>query len=276
MKTQTRNIEELFLRIFKIAILVLMALSLVAIVYFVVTSAFQYGQSPVEPAPAQKAPTKEIGLENLRQWLLDQEKRESDQPRQPANDQRKSVQFLEDAVKLYRCSESFGKLVGAEIADSNDATNQQRIGELRGQIEAVATSKDWRGEPWVKAAVTFVCKALEDSAIVALKKEGKVKAVFLPVLNFHLSSWDRIQTERIQFEEREERRVARERNSDEIRVATAKAIALTKLISAGIAFGLFMVLALYLLGAKIENNLRDINEAIREAKRENMEENAAG
>lgn len=273
MTTPTRNVEELFLRIFKTVILVLMALSLVAIVYFAVTAAFQYGQSPVEPAPAQKAPLKEISIENLKQWLLEQEKRESDQPRpSTGGEQKKSVQFLEEAVKLYRCSESFGRLLGAEIVDSNDSVNQKRIDDLRMKLEEFATQKPWRGEAWVKAAAAFTCKALEDPAIVALKKEEKIKSVFYPVLNFQLLTWDKIQIERIQFEEREERRVATERNLEEIRVATAKAVALTRLISAGIAFGLFMVLALYLLFAKIENNLRDINEAIKAARPKSPDE----
>lgn len=277
MTTPTRNLEELFLRIFKTVILVLMGLSLVAVVYFAVTAAFQYGQTPVEPAPAQKAPVKEISIENLKQWLLEQEKRESDQPRpSTGGEQKKSVQFLEEAVKLYRCSESFGRLLGAEIVDSSDAVNQKRIDDLRIRLEEFAFQKPWRGEAWVKAAAAFTCKALEDPAIVALKKEEKIKSVFYPVLNFQLLTWDAIQTERIQFEEREEKRVATERNLEEIRVETAKAVALTRLISAGIAFGLFMVLALYLLFAKIENNLRDINEAIKAARPKSSDEVVAG
>lgn len=277
MTTPTRNLEELFLRIFKTVVLVLMALSLVAVVYFAVTAAFQYGQTPVEPAPAQKAPVKEISIENLKQWLLQQEKRESDAPRpSTGGEQKKSVQFLEEAVKLYRCSESFGRLLGAEIVDSSDAVNQKRIDDLRIKLEEFAFEKPWRGEAWVKAAAAFTCKALEDPAIVALKKEEKIKSVFYPVLNFQLLTWDKIQTERIQFEEREEKRVATERNLEEIRVETAKAVALTRLISAGIAFGLFMVLALYLLFAKIENNLRDINEAIKAARPKSSDEVVAG
>jgi hypothetical protein len=277
MTTPTRNLEELFLRIFKTVILVLMALSLVAVVYFAVTAAFQYGQKPVEPAPAQKAPVKEISIENLKQWLLEQEKRESDTPRpSTGGEQKKSVQFLEEAVKLYRCSESFGRLLGAEIVDSSDAVNQKRIDDLRIKLEEFAFEKPWRGEAWVKAAAAFTCKALEDPAIVALKKEEKIKSVFYPVLNFQLLTWDKIQTERIQFEEREEKRVAIERNLEEIRVETAKAVALTRLLSAGIAFGLFMVLALYLLFAKIENNLRDINEAIKAARPKSSDEVVAG
>ncbi len=51
-----KDFEELFLKIFKIAVLLIMGLAFIAILFFVVTAAYQYSQSPKEPAPAQKAP----------------------------------------------------------------------------------------------------------------------------------------------------------------------------------------------------------------------------
>jgi hypothetical protein len=104
---------------------------------------------------------------------------------------------------------------------------------------------------------------LKDPSIAALRKEGKISSVFIPTINFHLAAWDRIETEKRRFEQTEQNRVASARAEEGIRVGLAKAQALAHVISAGVAFGVFMALALYLVFAKIETDLRDINESIR-------------
>lgn len=116
--------------------------------------------------------------------------------------------------------------------------------------------------PWVKSSVDFTCKTLADTSIITMKKEGKIGAVFLPALGFHLLTWDKIQAEKLEFEQNEEKRVVSERVDEQLRVSAAKASAFSLLIGAASAFALFMMLALYLLGARIENNLRNINESI--------------
>lgn len=269
MATSIKNTEELFLKIFKITILLVMGLALTAIFLFIVTAIFQYSQSPKEPAPAQKAPIKdpekEISLDQLGKFLIDQEKMDNnkeDATKQKTEGRDISLLFLEEATELYRCTVVFGTKVGAIIEGTQDSVNMQKVAELRKYIESKADGS-LRGKAWVRAAVAFTCMALSDNSIIALRKEAKVKSVFLPVLNFHIDAWDRIQAEKVQFEQREENRVASERAAEALRVAEAKAFSITCLIVAASAFGLFMILALYLLGAKIENDLRDINESIR-------------
>ena len=274
MATSIKNTEELFLKIFKITILLVMGLALTAIFLFIVTAIFQYSQSPKEPAPAQKAPVKdpekEISLDQLGKFLIDQEKidnNKEDATKQKTEGRDISLLFIEEATKLYLCTVDFGTKVGAIIEKTQDyvemqKVEMQKIAELRKYIESKAGGS-LRGQAWVTAAVAFTCMALSDNSIIALRKEAKVKSVFLPVLNFHIDAWDRIQTEKVQFEQREENRVASERAAEALRIAEAKAFAITCLIVAASAFGLFMILALYLLGAKIENDLRDINESIR-------------
>lgn len=266
MATPVKNIEELFLKIFKVTVLLVMGMALLAIVVLVATAVYQNSQSPKEPTPAQKAPVREIGLEDLKKFLIEKEKRDSskgDAAKQQPAGRPTSLRFQEEATALFRCSGEFGKKVGAEIDDTNDAVNAQRLQALRGYVERWADGSSLRGEPWVKAVVAFTCMALADSSIIELKKEQKVKAVFFPVIEFHVGAWDAIQSEKLKFEQREENRVASERSAEALRVAKAKAIAVTCMIGAASAFGLFMVLALYLLAAKIENDLREINESIR-------------
>jgi len=261
-----KNIEELFLKIFKVTVLLIMGMAMLAIVVLVATAAYQSLQSPREPTPAQKAPVREIGLEDLKKFLIEKEKKDSNKGgalKQQSAGRPTSLRFQEEATALFRCSSEFGKAVGVEFEDTNDAVNAQKLQQLRGYIEGLADGSSLRGEPWVKAAVAFTCMALADRSIIALKKEGKVKTIFFPVIEFHVGTWDAIQSEKVKFEQNEENRVASERGAEALRVAKAKALAVTCMIGAASAFGLFMLLALYLLAAKIENDLREINESIR-------------
>lgn len=268
MSMPVQDIEGLFLKIVKVAILAIMAVALLAIVYFLGNAAFQYSQSPKEPEPAKKAPAKEIKLDDLKQWLIEQEKLRQ-KANEPAKEQavtaeQTRVEYLADAQALYECSLGFAAAAGIPVAEAqNNDAKSQAVMRLRSQIEPAAKERDWRGDAWVKAVVGFGCAVLKDPSIVALKKEGKISSVFFPTINFHLSAWDRIETEKRRFEQAEQNRVASERAAEATRVALAKAQALAHMISAGVAFGVFMVLALYLVFAKIETNLRAIDDSIR-------------
>ena len=267
MATPTQNLEIFFLKIFKGTVLLIMALSLISILFLCLNAAYQYSQTPKKPTPAQKAPdkdpVKEISIEDLKQFLIDREKQNNKDeatPKQQDNHQT-SLIFLEEATALYRCSVDFGKKVGAIIETTDDTRELKMVNELRWKIERIADSP-LHGESWVKAAKPFICMALADESIIALKKEGKVKNIFYAILEFHAEIWEKIQGEKVQFEQRENDRVSKEWNAELDRVSTAKNEALMSLAAAGCSFGLFMFLALYLLAAKIENNLRNINASI--------------
>lgn len=263
MDFPTKNIEEVFLKIFKVTVLFIMGMALLAIVILLATALYQFSQSPKEPAPAQKARVKEIGIDDLRKFLIDKEdSRKEAMPKQKPAGGDSSLRYLEETTALYRCAVEFGKKTGEEIEATSNAENAKIVENLRDRIEK-ASESTLRGEPWVKATLSFTCKALADSSIIELKKEQKVKSVFMPILEFHVRSWDQIQSEKIKFEQQEENRVVSQRNAEVARVLMAKALAIKCLIAAVSTFALFMALAIYLLFAKIETDLRDINETIK-------------
>lgn len=267
MAPPTQNIEVFFLKIFKGTVLLIMGLALVAILFLCLNAAFQFSQSPKQPVPAQKAPekdpVKEININDLKQFLIDREKQENNNETTPKqqNTPQTALLFLEDATALYRCSVDFGKKIGAIIENADDTQNLQRVNEFRWKLERIASSP-LLGESWVKAAKPFICTALADESIIVLKKEGKVKSVFYPILDFHAETWKKIQEEKVQFDQKEKDRVTNEWDAELNRVRSAKTDAIKCLIAAGCSFGVFMFLALYLIFAKIENNLRSINESI--------------
>lgn len=271
MGSPTQGIEGLFLKIFKGIVLLIMGVALISILFLCVNAVYQYSQTPKKPAPTQKAPmkdpAKEINLDNLKQYLIEQEKNKNETPKQQQKEEQASLLFLEDATKLYRCSVEFGKKLEAITEETDNSQNLNRIEELRGVIEEVSDSPLF-GESWVKNATAFTCKALASEPIIALKKDEKVQGIFYSILAFHHEAWGKIQDEKVQFEQKEKERVISEENSENLRVLAAKANAVTSLIAAGCSFALFMVLALYLLASKIENNLKNINNSIRENERQ--------
>lgn len=261
------NIEEFFLKIFKVTILLVMGLALVAIVALIPIAAVQYFQTAKEPPPPQAAPEKQISMEELKAFLIEQEKQKNNQnvaPKSRPGESAKVLRFYEEALALFRCSLTFSEASGRPVQDPQ---NDQVVLEVRALLEQDAESAR-RGDQYVRAAKAFACKVLSDPTIVALAKETKpeairVGAVFRPTLDFHRMAWDRIQTEKQEFEQREQNRVASARASEELRVGLAKVRAVNYLIAAGGAFAVFMLLALYLVAAKIENNLRDIKESVK-------------
>jgi hypothetical protein len=268
------QLEDFFLKIFKVAILVLMTLAILVMVALLGSAAYETTKRPKEPAPAQKAQQREITLEDLKKELLKEAEPApspvQQQPRVPT-----TLRYLEDVTRVYRCSSEFAKKVNAEIDETDNSVIARRVEDLRSQIERLADEKKERGDRWVKSAVEFTCTALADPSIIAMRKEGKVKSVFFPILNYHLQRWDAIEEEKIAFEQSELARVERERQAEEQRIAEAKATALAQLIAAGIAFGVFMALALYLILAKIESNLRNINTTIAAFKGDEPQERLA-
>lgn len=267
MAHPNKNIEIIFLKIFKGTVLLIMGLALISILFLCLNAAYQLSQKPIKPVPVQSAPekdpVKEINIGDLKQFLLDREKQETSRqiaPKQQES-QQASLLFLEDATALYRCSADFGKKIGAIIENADDTQNLQQVNKFRYRLERIADSP-LLGETWVKAANPFICNALADESIIALKKEGKVKTIFFPMLEFHAEAWKKIQNEKLEFEKREENRVKNEWEAELNRVRSAESSARQSLIAAGFAFGTFMFLALYLIIAKIENNLRDINVSI--------------
>ncbi|MDP2822666.1 MAG: hypothetical protein Q8O52_08295 [Sulfuritalea sp.] len=103
---------------------------------------------------------------------------------------------------------------------------------------------------------------MKDQSLVDLRKENKITNAFTGSIEFHARMWDAIEIEKRRFEQAEQARVSGERAAEHARVAVAKAQAVAHMTAALIAFAVFMALALYLVFAKIETNLRDINESI--------------
>mgnify|MGYP000563014321 CR=1 FL=1 len=148
--------------------------------------------------------------------------------------------------------------MGAQVEETDSAAASRTTEYYRNLFENTADSNDRRGLPYVKDAVKFTCAVLKNQQIITLRKESKVSGVVMKILEFHVREWDRIQREKAKFERDEKMRVAKEEDEEDARVMGAKIQAITMIAAAGIAFAVFMIIALYLIFAKIETNLRRI------------------
>ena len=258
----TERIEELFLKIFKVVILVVMGLGLVLAIGFSLYSASLYFQSPKKPEPVKSAPAEEVSVDEILKQLKPDEPAKQDEKQTPSESPKaqapQALKYLEDVTALYRCSIEFAKAVGAQVDETDAAAASRTSEEYRSQLETLADANERRGDAYVKDTVKFTCAVLKNPQTIALRKDNEVSEVFLNIFNFHLKEWDRIQLDTVKFEREEKMRVARESVQEEARVMDAKIEALKMIAVAGIAFAIFMVIALYLIFAKIETNLRRI------------------
>lgn len=258
-----RNIEEFFLKIFKVVVLIVMGLALVTVVIGLLVALQQFSQKPRPPEPAKKAPATEINLDDFKRSLPKAPDAAQKQPPGGAEAPSPiaSLDYLEDVTRLYRCTVDFARKVQARIEETDNAATAERVESLRADIEREARAEH-RGEAWVKSLVPFTCAALADPEIVELRKSGKHERMVSLVLNFHVRAWDKREDERTAFEAAERARVEEEIEAENLRVAMAMHNATLALGGAGGAFALFMMLALYLVFAKIEINLREISVAM--------------
>lgn len=267
--TNNTNLDNLYLKFFKYAVVGLMTLALLSIIVLLPMAAYYYFQSPLPPIPAKEPPERVINIEDLKKFLIDEEKRRQELEKNGGAPVNKptvtapatSLLYLEQTSALYRCSEEFRTIAQQPTDNSTPVELAARNENLRANIERLADHQ-FRGSNWVTAMVNFTCSVLKNAEIAKLKKDQAIGLVVNPTINFHARAWASIQKENFEFRQAEERRVVAEITAEAIRVGLAKARALILLSVAGGAVLFFMAMALYLIFAKMEENLASIHRAL--------------
>ena len=259
MSSKIVTTEELFLKIFKIVVLFIMSLALLVTAAALCFAAYQYFQSPKEVTPAAKAKPESVNIQEFLNELKNQSKpREQESAAQPVPAEPKpaSIKYLEEAKTMVEC----GKTAYALAERQNDFFNDDFVMSFRKEIEAVADSTRFnRGQSYITDATAITCELFKHPDVIASMKLKKDLEIFFPIVNFHLKAWDALRAKEQKFNDDEENRVTQEEATELERVAASKAKALFTLMVAAGSFGLFMAIALYLIIAAIETNLRNIN-----------------
>lgn len=262
MSVKKSSPEELFLKMFKGVILMVMTLTLIATAGALAFAAYQYSQSTQPVEAAKKAPTKPIAvdvfLKTLDPQTAPKEAVPADEPRPPAAPT-DPVKYRAEASKIMGCFQESDKLAGIAMAETTPTAGE----DFRRQLQEVADlkSKD-RGAPFVTDAAKLICEIMLNPQVISYRKAKPDADIFFPVLNFHRSAWDELRLVASEFEANEQARVSLQEEAELRRVALAKeASKFTLLIAAG-SFALFMVIALSLIVAAIESNLRRISVSL--------------
>jgi len=263
------KLDNLYLKFFKYAVVGLMTLALLAIIVLLPMAAYNYFQAPAPPAPAKTPPERAVNLEEFKRFLIEEEKRRLEQEKsgnapvvkQSVNTSAVTQLYAEQELALYRCAEEFRKLAEQETDNSTEAEINKRRESQRANIEQLA-GHQFRGVNWPNAMVTFTCSVLRNPEIAKLKKDKAVGAVVSPAINFHARAWAAIEKEKFDFNQAEKLRVVSEVLAEKMRVEAAKVRAVFILSLVGGSLLFFMIMALYLIFAKIEDNLALIHQAI--------------
>lgn len=264
------KLDNLYLKFFKYAVVAMMTLALLAVVVLIPLAGYNYFQTPVPPTPAKVAPEKAVNLDDFKKFLIEEEKRRLEQEKSggAATTSKQAVtppvdmlRYAEQNLLLYRCAVDFQKAAEIPLDTLSQAETDARVNKQRASIEGLANDQ-FTGPKWVDAMVDFACGVMKYPEIVKLKKEEKIGAVVTPAILFHARAWAGIQREKAEFNQAEANRVRGEVLAENVRVAAGKVKAAFILSLAGGAILFFLAMALYLIFAKIEDNLALIHQSI--------------
>ena len=269
---KTFQLEDLYLKIFKYTMIMVMTVALLAVLVLLPMATVSYFQTPAAVPPVQAAPVKEINIEDLKNILINEKKKavikdEQAKSRAAGKEPTNTVPAAEvifdkpyDSLvsTMYSCVGEYATAINANVLNI-DVTQQRE--QLRFDIEKSANQPN-KGADWVAAVVKFGCQILKDPAVHQLAKDNKIATVLYPLITFHGRAWVSIQNEKLAFEQNQQRQFNLATAAEVARVAAAKSASIIMASVAGSAFLLFIVLALYLIFAKIENNLGLIHRSI--------------
>lgn len=253
------KVENAYLQIFKVVILVVLTLALIASVILALRGWSDLNAEMKEP-PKGREPS--ITVEDFLKSITEQPAQPAPAKPKPspgaANDAEADKRFQDMATKhaLLRW-EHLGKCIGPEYSYSKPP---------QGWEDFIRAHKNWlketlkiesQGEKAIAQFDALITAVMPHEAAVKwcqanleyLRNNSK-KDIFMAARDFFDQSWES-QVKKNQKDEREFR------EKEAARVAAAKASAMTQLIAAGSTFGVFMLLSLLLIFAKIEFNLRN-------------------
>lgn len=253
------RIEFTLIGVFKVILVIALCMALAATAYFGIRGSTEYATT-AEPSPSRKSPPAEKfeqtdllrslapkPAETAGDAAPSQEKLKED-PSAEKKALEAQIQALWKAVDAYQ--HACGQASPVTQDQFSEGLRQSRLGAF-----IVA-----RGASYADSQVKFVQQSLSNPEVVALCKQGK-EGLFFNILNFHLKQWDEHQKAVDDFNNAETERIRAMENAESQRVLEARASGYQKLMIAVSAFGAFMALAMLLIFARIESNLRGVRRA---------------
>ena len=257
-KSVLSKFEEIYLTIFKIVIIVILSIALIASGVMLVKGLSDMNAKPGIPSPARKAPKPNV---NIDKFLNEFDHKEQTAPAPPI--QENKTQIPTDA--------SLDMMVDKYVANLwlyvDDYQKQCSLADSVNKDVFINTfPKDifknlfsTYGEEFAESQDKFEKAVLGNKRIIQICIEKKGQAHALAVsLDWYEKEYSKQLQEGKEFDEQELERVKSEKENVYNNVAAKKAEATQSLIIALGAFGVFMALMLLLIFSKIESNLRGV------------------
>jgi len=260
-KTSSGNLEVFLLGIFKWIVIVAMLILIAAALWLGGAGIFQMAHMPATPPTPKLAPKPSVLASGFYEVVKPVPVSEQPQPLQPPTPATLVADASDAAFKAQ--SESLWLHVSKYQTDcgvaspltKGDFLESLRLTPLKRILEA-------RSADFAIDQVAFMKSTLSSADILKLCKSGR-GGLFMAALEFHRSGWDKQVQEAHAFETRERAKVVAFEERERAELMASKANAYKNFLSAAIAFGLFMSVAMVLIFARVESNLRGIQSIVR-------------
>lgn len=260
LNATSSKLELFLLGIFKWVVIAAMLVLIASMVGLIGFGLVQYSSTAVPPEPAKSAPKPTFSSTAFLQSVKPQP---TDKAVPSVKDAQPSTLAVDTGEAIFRgqaerlwahVSKYQTDCALAAKLSKTDFIEALRQTPLRNILEK-------RGNDFAVSQDAFVKENLANDEIIALCKSGR-GGLFFSLLEFHRSSWDQQTRQAMEFDAQERSRVARVEDSEAARVAARKANGYQLFTSAAIAFGLFMSVALVLIFARLESNLRGVHTIV--------------
>ena len=261
------RIEEGYLKLFRITIIVVLTLVLLATLAIGIQGAFKLMAKPKEVAPAQPAPAPSVSVEEFLKEFDKQPEAEATAPAAPADAAPAPPDTTLDDKVTAQIARLFGYFDGYQRACriAPDARVDQRTFAASLNRRVLRELFEELGDPYIQSQDGFEKALLSHPRVIeiCIARQGRAQ-VFLTSMNWHLEQWRAKIKEGEEFAAAELERFEAETAAEAARVEAEKAEGKMQLMVAAGLFAVFISLALLLIFAKIESNLRGVRIIERE------------
>lgn len=266
MRPWITRLEEVYLKIFRLALLVVLTVVLLVILVVGIQGGTKLLATPKPVDPPQEAPTPEVRIDDFIREFDEQSNAKSAQGRQnqsapTSSNAAASERSIADAMiashigKLFGYFDEYQKACSVPAREMVDRQTFDR-GFPRRTLQNMLRRY---GDAFLQSQAEFEQALLSHPRVIqiCIQREGRAR-IFLPSIAWHGKQWAASVKASEQFARAEAERVDEETYAEQMRVAAAKTEGMQKLT---VVFGsiiVFVALALLLIVAKIEINLRGI------------------
>ena len=248
------KIETSLLSIFRWALIVALFILIIASAILLAVGVSKVPYATPEPEPVRTAPKPNVSSNDFLSILKEVppekalQQTQTPTPAAIAPDSTEAA-FRSQSERLWVHVSKYQSDCGiATPLNKNEFIESLRQTPLKKMLEL-------RGPDFVASQDDFVKATLGSDVVIKLCKSGRA-GLFFAVVEFHRENWDRQVKAAELFALQEVERISAFKRKQESIAEDNKATAMKLFMASAIAFGLFMSVALFLVFARIEANLR--------------------